>query len=247
MKALQQTWRREVRAYCVSFYSGVPVAAFVVVTGWSFVMMLRKNEGGIMQLQTIWGCAAAFWLPVLCSLLTMRLFALDRAGGMIELLMSAPVRERDLVIGKFLSALTLALMALLCSLVFPLVVLPRLSVSLEVCVQPLAFGVTFGVLLLHACAWCAAGTMISVMSRNQAVAAVTSLVLCSGIPIAAYFGILVWVPTLRAELAWMPLLEHVVDFSTGLFSTGVLIFYGVLSVFFLFACSKMLALLRLKG
>ena len=247
MRALQQTWLREVRAFRAAFYSGVPVAAFLAVTGWSFVMLLRKNEGSIMQLQTIWGCSVAFWLPILCSLLTMRLFALDRASGMVELLMASPVRERDLVIGKFLSALTLVVLALLCSLIFPVFILPRLSVSLAASVQPAAFGVTFGMLLLQSCTWCAAGTMISVMYSNQAAAAVTSLVLCSGMPIAVYFGILAWIPSVRTELSWMPLLEHVIDFSTGLFSTGVLLFYGVLSVFFLFACSKMLALLRLKG
>ncbi|MFO7937186.1 MAG: ABC transporter permease subunit [Kiritimatiellia bacterium] len=247
MKALQQTWIREVRAFHGSFYSGVPVAAFVAVTGWSFVMLLRKSEGGIMQLQTIWGCAVAAWLPILCSLLTMRLFALDRASGMTELMMAAPVRERDLVVGKFLSALSHVFLALVYSVVFPVFVLPRMSASLAESIQPAAFAVTFGILLLQACTWCAAGTMISVMYRNQVEAAVTSLILCSGMPIAVYFGILAWIPSVRTEFSWMPLLEHVVDFSTGLVSTGVLIFYGVLSVFFLFACSKMLALLRLKG
>lgn len=247
MRALQQTWLREVRSFRGAFYSGVPVAAFLAVAGWSFVMLLRKSEGSIIQLQTIWGCAVATWLPILCSLLTMRLFALDRASGMIELLMASPVRERDLVIGKFLSALSLVVFALLCSLIFPVFVLPRLSVPLSGCVQPAAFGVTFGLVLLQACTWCAAGTMISVIYSNQAAAAVTSLILCSGMPIAVYFGILAWIPSVRTELSWMPLLEHVMDFSTGLFSTGVLLFYGVLTVLFLFACSKILAQLRLKG
>jgi ABC-2 type transport system permease protein len=247
MRALQQTWLREVNSFRGTFYGGVPVAAFLAVTGWSFVMLLRENEGGLSQLQTLWGCAVAAWLPTLCSLLTMRLFAVDRASGMIELMMASPVRERDLVIGKFLSALTLAALALLFSLVFPVLILPGMAVALADSIQPAAFAVTFGIVLLQACAWCAAGTMISVMYSNQAAAAVTSLILCSGMPIAVYFGILAWIPSVRTEMSWMPLLEHVADFSTGLFSTGVLLFYGVLTVFFLFACSKMLALLRLKS
>ena len=247
MRAVQQTWLREVKSFRGAFYSGVPVAAFLAVTGWSFVMLLRRDEGSISQLQTIWGCAVAAWLPTLCSLLTMRLFTADRASGMIELMMASPVRERDLVIGKFLSALTLVVLALLFSLFFPIVILPKITHLLVDSVQPAAFGVTFGIVLLQACAWCAAGTMISVMFSNQAAAAVTSLILCSGMPIAVYFGILAWIPAVRTELSWLPLLEHVVDFSTGLFSSGVLLFYGVLTVFFLFASSKMLALLRLKG
>jgi hypothetical protein len=54
-------------------------------------------------------------------------------------------------------------------------------------------------------------------------------------------------PTLRAETAWMPLLVHVYDFSTGLFSTAVLALYVTTTVFFLFGCSKLLASLRLRG
>ncbi|MDA3925104.1 MAG: ABC transporter permease subunit [Kiritimatiellae bacterium] len=246
MRALQQTWFRELWSFRGSFYSGTPVAAFLAVSGWSFVMLLRRDEGGISQLQSVWGCAVAPWLPILCSLLTMRLFAVERSSGMIELLMASPVRERDLVLGKFLSSLTLVALALFCSMIFPVFILPRISEPLRECIQPVAFMATFGILLLQSCAWCAAGTMISVLYSNQAAAAVTSLILCSGMPIVVYFGILVWIPSVRTEMAWMPLLVHVVDFSTGLFSSGVFVFYSVLSVFFLFACSKALALLRLR-
>ena len=246
MRALQQTWLREIRSFRGAFFSGVPVAAFLAVSGWTFVMLLRRDEGGIAQLQSVWGCAVAPWLPILCSLLTMRLFAVDRSSGMIELLMASPVRERDLVIGKFLSALTLVALALVFSLIFPVFVLPRISEPLRECIQPVAFGATFGILLLQACTWCATGTMISVLYSNQAAVAVTSLILCSGMPIVVYFGILAWIPSVRITMAWMPLLVHVVDFSTGLFSTGVIVFYSVLSVFFLFTCSKALALLRLR-
>jgi len=246
MRAILQTWWREMRSLRGSFYSGAPVAAFLAVSGWTFVMLLRRDEGSIAQLQSIWGCSVAPWLPVLCSLLTMRLFAVERFSGMIELLMAAPVRERDLVIGKFLSALSLVALALLCSLVFPALILPRVSEPIRGCIQPIALGATFGILLLQSCAWCAAGTMISVMYSNQAAAAVTSLILCSGMPVVIYFGILAWIPSVRTGMAWMPLLSHVVDFSTGLFSSAVFIFYGVLSILFLFICSKTLAMLRLR-
>ena len=246
MRALQQIWWREIRSFRGSFYCGAPVAAFLAVSGWTFVMLLRRDEGGISQLQSVWGCAVAPWLPILCSLLTMRLFSVERSSGMIELLMASPVRERDLVIGKFLSSLTLVALALLCSLIFPAFILPRISEPLSECVQPIAFAATFGILLIQSCTWCAAGTMISVMYSNQAAAAVTSLVLCSGMRIVVYFGILAWIPSVGTEMTWMPLLVHVVDFSTGLFSSGVFIFYSVLSVAFLFACSKALALLRLR-
>jgi ABC-2 type transport system permease protein len=247
MTAIRVTWMREVRAFRGAFSCGVPVAAFLAACGWTFVMTLRRNEGSVLQIQSIWGLSIAPWLPILSAVLTMRLFAEERATGMIDLLMSSPIRERDLVLGKFLSAMTVVAAALLISLTVPVVILPALSAPVQGTVRAAGFVATFFILFLQASAWCAAGTMISVFFRNQAAAAVSSLVLCSGVPVVVYAAILAWVPSVRSETAWMPLLVHVYDFSTGLFSTAVITLYAVTAVFFLFGCSKLLACLRLRG
>lgn len=247
MTPVQVTWLREVRAFRGAFSCWVPVSAFLAACGWTFVMTLRHNEGSVLQLQSIWGLSVAPWLPILSALLTMRLFAEERSSGMIDILLASPLRERDLVIGKFLSAMTVMGVVLLFSLIVPVVVLPGLSVPVQGTVRAAAFAATFLILFVQASAWCAAGTMISVFFRNQAASAVSSLVLCSGVPVVVYAALLAWVPSLRAEVAWMPLLVHVYDFSTGMFSTAVLALYAVSTVFFLFSCSKLLACLRLRG
>lgn len=247
MKAAQVTWLREVRAFRGAFSCGVPVTAFLAVCGWTFVITLRTNEGSVLQIQSIWGLSIAPWLPLLCAVLTMRLFAEERSTGMLDLLMSAPIRERDLVIGKFLSAMTVVAVTLGLSLSVPLFMLPALSAPQLGSVSAVAFATTFLILFLQASAWCAAGTMVSALFRNQAAAAVSSLVLCSGIPIAVYAAVLAWMPDVRSDMAWMPLLMHVYDFSTGLFSTSVIALYVTTTFFFLFACSKILVFLRVRG
>ena len=247
MTALQVTWLREVRAFRGALACCVPVTAFLSVSGWTFAMLLRQHEGSVLQVQSIWGVSVAPWLPILSAVLTSRLFAEERATGMLDLLMASPVRERELVIGKFLSALTVVGVALALSLLVPMAVLPALSAPVHGSVRPVAFAATYLALLLQASAWCATGTMVSVYFRNSAAAAATSLVLCGGLPVAVYAVILAWIPSVRMEMAWMPLLVHVYDFSTGLFSTAVIALYVTLTVFFLFGCSKMLACLRLRG
>ena len=247
MTAIQVTWLREVRAFRGAFSCGVPVAAFLAAFGWTFVMTVRRNEGSVLQLQSIWGLSIAPWLPILSAVLTMRLFAEERSTGMIDLLMSSPIRERDLVIGKFLSAMTVMAVALLISLAVPMMILPMLSAPVQGTARVTGFVATFAILFLQASTWCAAGTMVSVFFRNQAAAAVSSLVLCGGIPVVVYAAILAWMPAVRSETAWMPLLVHVYDFSTGLFSTATIAVYVVTTVFFLFGCSKLLACLRLRG
>ena len=247
MTALQATWLREVKAFRGTFSSGIPVAAFLAVCGWTFAVLLRYHEGSVLQIQSVWGVSVAPWVPILSAVVTMRLFAEERATGMIDLLMAAPVRERELVIGKFLSALTVVGVALALSLLAPTVLLPELSAQVRGSVHAVAFVATYAILFLQASAWCAAGTMISVLFRSQTAAAACSLVVCCGLPVAVYAAILSWVPSVRLELAWMPLLMHVYDFSTGLFSVAVVALYVVLTVFFLFGCSKLLACLRLRG
>ena len=110
-----------------------------------------------------------------------------------------------------------------------------------------AFGVTFFILLLQAATLCAAGTMFSVVFQNQALAAISTMLLCGGLPTGAYLAILAWSPSLRAGLAWMPSLVHVYDFSTGLFSSAVITLYTTITILLLFISSKALACLRLRN
>ncbi len=245
MSAIQVTWLREVRTYRRSFTGYLPIALFLAMAGWSFVMGLHKSDGGVLQIQTLWGMAVSPWVPVLCSVLTMRLFAEERSTGMIDLLLSVPVREREIVLGKYGAALTMTALSVTMSLLTPLVVLPWLAPDLKSAIHPAAFVMTWVILMLQSSLWCAVGTMVSVCFRNQTLAAVGSILVCGGIPLAFYAVILIWMPELRLNAAWMPLMTNVYDFSTGLVSSFALSIYGVLTVLCLFVCSKVLSLLRL--
>lgn len=246
MTPVQVTWLRELRQYRGMTSCGIPVCAFLAACGWSFVSLLWKNEGSVLQLQTIWGLSLVPWLPILSALLTMRLFSEERATGMLDLLLSSPIRERDLVFGKYYSAMTVLTFSILATLLLPFLVLPRFAPSVQPTVRVLPFLATFVILLLQGATWCAAGTMISVFFRNQASSAVCSLLLCSAAPFALYLAILSWIPAWRAKTAYFPMLVHVYDFSTGLFSAAVIAFYLLATLFFLFGCSKLLSVLRLR-
>jgi ABC-2 type transport system permease protein len=245
MSALQVTWLRELRTYRRSFTGYLPIALFLAMAGWSFVMGLHKSDGGVLQIQTLWGMAVSPWVPVLCSVLTMRLFAEERSTGMIDLLLSVPVREREIVLGKYGAALTMTALSVTMTLLTPLVVLPWIAPDLKSAIHPAAFVMTWLILMLQSSLWCAVGTMVSVCFRNQTLAAVGSILVCGGIPLAFYAVILIWMPELRLNAAWMPLMTNVYDFSTGLVSSFALSIYGVLTVLCLFVCSKVLSLLRL--
>ena len=108
---------RDLRATLSGMAGYGMLAGFLALTGWSFAELLRRNEGGFVSAQAIWGMAIAPWLPVLAAAATMRLFAEERQTGTLETLLTAPVRAGDLVLGKFLAAYSMVATGILLALV----------------------------------------------------------------------------------------------------------------------------------
>ena len=149
--------------------------------------------------------------------MTMRLFAEEKKSGTIELLMTSPVKDTEVVLGKFLASLALLLIMLVFTGVFPLLTAP----FGEQDIGPIISGY-LGLLLLG-CAFLSVGVMISSMTKNQIVAALTS------------FGILLtlWVIGLLANrggkisnfLSYLSLTGHFEDFSRGTVALKHAVYY----------------------
>ncbi len=84
-----------------------------------------------MPVEALWAAAAVPFLPVLAALLTMRLVADERASGRLELLLTAPVLEREVVFGKYLGALLMCGVTLCLYLAIPVVLLPLCASALR--------------------------------------------------------------------------------------------------------------------
>jgi len=223
------------------------VAGFLALSGGFFTVALMRGDGGTTPVAALWAVAAVPFLPVLAALLTMRLLADERASGRIELLLTAPVLERDVVLGKYLGALAVTGVALALYLLVPLFVLPFCAPNLRAALSLLAFLPAALALLLQAVLWCALGLLASACYRHAAAAAFASLLLMLAIPHATFRAATAWLPVLRARVASMPFESHIVDLATGLVPLATLAFYSVLTCFALFAASKAVAAIRLRG
>ncbi len=113
--------RREFAAYFLSPIAYVVMTLFLLVTGYMFWRTLAKltafgPQGVEFPMQTMLGLGdlgalagvfafQAFWLVFLIipPLLTMRLFAEERASGTLEMLLTAPLRDWQIVLSKFLA------------------------------------------------------------------------------------------------------------------------------------------------
>ena len=231
--------RKELRSYFVSPVAYLLLAMFTFIFGWFFWNMVNGfvrwsmasqmrgqmspvniNEELIRPLISNIAVIGLFFIPII----TMRLFAEEKRTGTIELLATSPIRDLEIIIGKWLAALLLyAGMLLLTGL--NLLWLFKYGTPDW---KPLL--VTYLGFLLQVAALLAIGTFISTLTRNQIIAG------------AATFGVclLLWVlewsssyesTTWSRVLAYISIIPHFETFARGVISTKDTIFY--LSVIFL--------------
>ena len=247
MRTIRVTFARTFGRLRSSWTALVGMLAFLLLSCGFFVRALMHGDGGSTPVATLWALTASLFLPVMAALVTMRLVADERADGRLEVMLASPVRERDIILGKFLGAVALLTVVLAVYLLVPLLVLPRCAPPLAGQLSLLTFLPAFAVLLLHAVTWCAFGLCASACCRHAAAAAVLTLLLVLALPHAVFQAGVAWFPVLRARFAEMPFDAHVVDLSTGLFSTATVAFYLVLTSFGLFTATKAVAAARIRG
>ena len=110
MNFVRNTWAiflRELGGYFLSPIAYVVLFLFLLTNGAMFSFLCYSFVGQprqiTMVIERLFGFNL-FWVLPLSPLLTMRLFAEEKRTGSIELLMTAPVRETEVVLGKFLAA-----------------------------------------------------------------------------------------------------------------------------------------------
>lgn len=241
MTPAQVTAFRDLRFFGRSFSFGVLLAVFVSVSGALFCRMLFAASALELPLVAVWALSVAFCLPFFCALLSSRSFSHERATGMLEMLFSAPVSERELAVGKFGASFVLAVLSVLATAVIPLLVLPQCVPGAEGGFGFVEFICPLAMLVMQCAFWCALSGAISIFFSNAASAVGVSFLICGVVPWAVYFAVLSWMPELRASVAWMPMVQHVLDATSGIFALETLVLYPAGTVFLLFASSRLLA------
>ena len=240
MKGFLATLTRELRAYFFSPLAYAILTLFLLVNGfifWVIVSFLSDPRARIgAPLELFFGQTVYFWLVLLCvvPVLTMRLLAEERKSGTIEVLMTAPVTETQVVLGKYFAALLFYLCLWLPTLVYVGIIARHADID----PGPVAAGylgvVGVGALFL------AVGIFASSVARNQIVAAVLTFAL---LVLLFSFGLLanlVSGETLKNAFAYLDLWQHMDDFAKGLVDTRRVVYYLSGSAFFLFLATRAL-------
>jgi len=215
---------REMRSFFVSTIAWIVMAAFLLMAGFLFsVILLNTNEASLRYLVSNLSVILLFVAPFL----TMRLLAEENRMGTVELLLTNPVRDVEVILGKFLGVMGFIVVMIAFTLYFPAL----LFIFGTPDVGPMATGY-LGV-LLQAAAFAAIGLAVSSMTQNQIVAAFLSFAIL----------LLLWLSDSMSNFLGKPLgdimkylsvTNHFQDFSRGVIDSSHVIFFVSVAVAALF-------------
>ena len=237
--------RRELAALTGGPLAWVLAAVFLLLTGYFFYsdLVLFVVFGGANQAPGLWRFVFLDYRLVallVLPLLTMRLFAEERKLGTLELLWTYPVRDGELLAGKFLAALIVYLAMLAGTAVGPLALYALHPFQ----TGPLVAGYV-GMVLLGT-AFVACGTAASTVTENQ----VVSAMLTYGVLVLSWF--VTWNEAAIGErlapvLLQFSLFDHFYGFAQGVIDTHHVSYLLAFSTLFLFLALRGLGTRAWRG
>lgn len=218
-------FRRELSSYFDSPLAYIVIPVFLVLVGGFSLYFQDLLGGGLATMRPVFFWASVFML-LLIPAITMRLFSEEHRLGSIELLVTLPVGEQAIVLGKFLAAFTLVAVAIAMTLTYPITLMFLSDVDLG----PIVGGY-IGLLGLGA-AFTAIGTATSVGTRNQIVAFLLALGICT-LPFASGFALSQVPAAILPVVQFLSFETHFNNLARGVIDSRDLIFYASIVALFL--------------
>jgi ABC-2 type transport system permease protein len=246
--------QKELRGYFASPIGYIIVGFFTFLYGYFFVVMLNYFMSQSMQMGQMGGMSqninemmirplmqnVTVILLFVMPAITMRTYSEEKRSGTIELLLTSPVTDLQIILGKFLGALALYGVMLGVTLVHVAVLFIYGNPEW----RTIATGY-LGLLLLGG-SFISMGLLVSSLTKNQVVAAVVTFALL------LFFWIISWIgtfssPTINSLTTYLSIIDHGEDFWKGVIDTSHLIYYLSFITFGLFLTAKSVDSERWRG
>ncbi len=225
MRNVPTLLRRELGAYFASILGYIVLMFFLIVMGVTFAVVVEYLNRGPTQLTAMKIMFQMFWLPslVVIPMITMRLFAEEKRAGTVEMLMTAPVTEAEVVTAKWLGAFVLY--TLMWGLTgFYVLILQKFSGGAALDLGPILAGYV-GVLLIGQFL-IAIGLLTSSLTKNQVAAALMSFAATFLLLIVVNWLGFIFQGGVAGEIVRsISAFEHMEDFSRGLVDVRPLVLY----------------------
>jgi ABC-2 type transport system permease protein len=245
---------KELRSYFASSIAYIIIGLFALLFGWFFYVYLHVFVEQSQRMQMMGGGAvnvneqmirgvlqnAAVIILFVMPMITMRTYSEEKRSGTIELLLTSPLTDFEIIMGKFLGAMGLFAAMLLVTMI-DMAILFRLGNPEW---RPIAAGY-LGLLLMGGC-FISVGLLISSLTKNQIVAGVMTFA------VFLMLWVINWLadssgPTGQAVLSFLSITAHFDDFTKGIIDTKHLIYYLSFITFGLFLTAKSVDSERWRG
>jgi ABC-2 type transport system permease protein len=220
------------------FYAGVAVYLAQAIRSSMMGQAIPMNVDEIV-VRNVLGNTAVVGL-FLIPMITMRLFAEEKRSGTIELLVTSPIRDIEIIVGKWMAALILY-MAMLAIVLINLLVLFAYG---KPDWRPMMVG--FLGLTLMGGSLLAVGTFVSTWTKNQIVAGT------AGFGICLLLWVLEWSSSFSSSAggriaSYLSVLSHFDSFSRGVLDSKDIIYYFSMIVFGLFLTARSMESMRWRA
>ena len=247
--------QKELKAYFASPIAYIVIGFFVLLFGyfyWALLLFFNQQSQQMMGLQggptqnvneqmirPLFLNASVVLLFIL-PMITMRTYSEEKRSGTIELLLTSPLTDFQIIMGKFLGAMALYAAALAVTLLH----IGALYAFGKPELIPIATSY-LGLLLMGGC-FVSLGLLISSFTRNQIVAGMVTFA------VFLLLWVINWVasftgPTTQAVLNYLSITDHLDDFTRGIVDTKHLIYYVSFIAFGLFLTARSVDTERWRG
>jgi ABC-2 type transport system permease protein len=247
--------RKELRSYFASPIAYVVIGMFTFIFGYFYIAILNyfvqmsmqmgaSGMGGPVNvnqqmIRLLLQNAAVVILFVL-PMITMRTYAEEKRSGTIELLLTSPLTDFQIIVGKFVGALTLYAVMLSVTLIH----IAILFVYGNPEWAPIASGY-LGLLLLGGC-FISVGLLVSSLTRNQIIAGMLTFGVFLVLWVIDWIGSLGG-PTAGKIVSYLSITGHFDDFAKGVIDTTHIVYYLSFITFGLFLTAKAVDSERWRG
>jgi len=207
------------------------LVVFALVNGYFFTnTFFLYNQSDMRSLFGIVPLVYLFFIPAV----SMGLISREKSLGTIEIISTLPVRERDIVIGKFLAGLTLILVALFTTIIH-YITLYNVGTTID---HGAVFTGYLGLALLGG-VYTSVGIFSSSLTENQVVAFIVGIAI-----VITFFlmdKLLMFVPPgLAGLIQYLSTEFHLSNMSRGVIDTRNIVYFGSVIGFFLFMTTRVL-------
>ncbi len=218
-------WKRDVHSFFHSPLGFVYLAAFFAIMNLYFFATCVMSQSS--DLSAVFANMLVV-LMFLMPLMTMRLFSEEYRQGTDRLLLTAPVSVWEIVLAKFLSAMTVIAAAMVGTIPWLIVI-----VIFGTPAWPSIIG-TYVALLCASAVFAAIGAFLSALTESQLIAAVLSFAVFLGIYILDMLQYSLDSELLTTLFNWLSIYSRYSTFTSGIFSLGNLVYFLTLTALFLY-------------